>query len=168
MYPRQHRPSIKIEPTPTDLLLQLVGLLACIVMVMLPLYYYGDLPETIPTKFDTGGNATSYSSKATIFVLSGIGIFSYVGMHVLAKYPRLYNYMVEITDDNAYDQYRLGVWLIRLLASFTAVTFAIASWGIIHAARHGTAAGMAALGPGLGVGITGILGWYIYQSNKMK
>ena len=44
-------------------------------------------------------------------------------MTILGRYPGLYNFPVEITEDNFFTQYKLAIRLVRILKLSLVVTF---------------------------------------------
>lgn len=122
------RPKLKIQLDNVDVLVEIISLVAVLLLIFLPLYYYGDLPDRIPTHFNASGAADSYSGKSSIFILPIIGASLYIGMYWLNKYPHIFNYSVNITEHNAKAQYTAATKLIRflnlgLVSTFTYICF---------------------------------------------
>jgi|SRR5690625_496537 len=62
---------------------------------------YQHLPDTIPIHFNAIGEADNWGNKMTIFISPGIGIFIFIGLYFLSKYPHIFNYPFTITEENA-------------------------------------------------------------------
>jgi uncharacterized membrane protein len=77
------RMTTKIRFSGTDKLLELLGVLATLALLILPIVYYTDLPEQIPTHYNFKGLPDAWSSKASIWILPVIGILLYLGLALL-------------------------------------------------------------------------------------
>lgn len=161
------RPKTKIKPTVIDLLIETVGFFALMLMLMLPIYYYDQLPDKIPTHFGMNGEANAWSNKNSIWILPAVETVMYSGLWILVKYPHVFNYLVPITEENAYKQYQLATRFIRILNSLIAVMILFILYNSIQTALS--------IQSGLGnkmfiflVAIFGSLGAYIYASIRNK
>ena len=108
--------------------LDIASLLSLIFLIVLPFLYYTDLPDTIPIHYGADGKADGYGSKLTIFLLPAIGTLLFAGLTMLNKYPHLFNYPHEITEENKERSYRSAQSMIsalKLLVTliFTYITF---------------------------------------------
>ena len=91
---KRKRPKTKIGFTVFDLIIEIVGLVAVLSMWILVMVYYSQLPDlNLPV-------------VATIL---------YAGMTLLSRFPRIFNYPVSITENNASFQYRNMARMIRCL-----------------------------------------------------
>lgn len=132
------RPRIKIKPTTTDYLMDVIGtLLLGFTWIHIAIHYH-QLPDKIPTHYDLLGNADDYGSKNSIFMLPIISTFIYVGMSVLSYFPHSFNYLVEITAENALKQYTAAVQLLRLLKLSIVITFLLIDYETIQLALNHT------------------------------
>lgn len=52
---------------------------------------YRELPDTIPTHFAADGAADSHGDKATLLIITTIGLAVTLMMSVIPRYPQLYN-----------------------------------------------------------------------------
>jgi uncharacterized membrane protein len=117
------RPKVKIQLDKTDVLIETINKLGILILIFLPIYYYNDLPEQIPTHYNATGQVDGFSGRASIFVLPVIGLFLNAGMNWLNKVPHIFNYSVNITKENAKTQYTLATKLIRFLNLGIVLTF---------------------------------------------
>ena len=80
---------------------------------------YNSLPERVPTHFGFTGEADAWGPKSSIWLLLGINIVMVVGLALLSRRPRWFNYPANITEENAQRMYREGermlVWLNLVL-----------------------------------------------------
>lgn len=125
------RPLPAIEKEPIDKALELAALIATIIMVVLPAYYWTDLPSIVPTHFNASGEPDDYGSKWAIITLPVIGAILFAVLLWINRFPHKFNYAQEITEDNAQRQYRMATRLIRILAAVVAVSFAYLTYTAI-------------------------------------
>lgn len=111
----EKRPKINIELTQWDKIIEIISWLILIALWTLVLFNYPELPPTIPIHFNASGQADSYGSKSTIFLLPVIGTVISIGMSILGKFPHVFNYPLTITSENAIKQYTGAVRLLRFL-----------------------------------------------------
>lgn len=75
----------------------------------------GKAPDIVPTHFDFNGEVDGYGSKNTLFISLPITVIMYIGLAILAKYPEIYNYAIEITPRNKERQYSMATTFIRVM-----------------------------------------------------
>ncbi len=119
------RPKIKIERTPTDNILEIMGWVALAGLWILTLVNYSDLPDTIPTHFNGAGKVDNYGGKATLFMLPIIATLAYIGLTVLNNYPHIFNYPTKLTAENALRQYTSATRMIRYLKFVIVLVFSL-------------------------------------------
>jgi uncharacterized membrane protein len=110
-----NRPKIKIKLTRFDKVLEIGGLILLVIMWGFTIVNYLKSPETVPIHYDSSGNINGYGDKAIPLFLALIPTFLYWGLTQLNKYPHIFNYLSEITEDNAESQYTGATRMIRLL-----------------------------------------------------
>jgi uncharacterized membrane protein len=109
------RPTTRPDMTPIDWLLEAVALLGILIFLGFVIYQYPRLPEVIPSHFNGAGLPDDYSSKSSIWLLTGIGVFLYAMLSLIVMIPHQFNYTVKITPENALRQYTLAMRLVRYL-----------------------------------------------------
>lgn len=128
------RPKIIVEKSGIDYLMEILGILIIIAMFIYNIINYSNLPERIPSHFDVEGNVDSYGDKATIWILPVISLLLFISLYLINKYPHLFNYPVEITVNNAKEQYLKATRLIRYLNTLIAFIFAFINYKTIQIA----------------------------------
>lgn len=128
------RPKITIPLDRIDRLVEVIGIVAVLTLITLPLYFYSQLPDTIPSHFNWSGTPDRYGAKNTIFLFPLIGIVAYFILAQVIKFPHIFNYPVEITPENAKRQYTIATKMIRYLNVTTTVVFAYLTFGMIRTA----------------------------------
>lgn len=83
-------------------------------VLFIPLYFYGKLPETIPIHFNFAGEPDVLGSKKVLFVLPGIALLLFIMMSIIPKLNLNYNYPVVITEENRDIQKTLSNGLLKI------------------------------------------------------
>ncbi len=126
------RPKADIKYLPVDYIVESASAILTILLIILPIYFYNQLPDTIPTHFNALGEPDSYGSKNTIWILPVIGLILYVGLTILNKYPHVFNYPVEVTESNAGKLYQTATRVIRILKLIITSIFVYLCYGTIN------------------------------------
>lgn len=115
MKAKSNRPVIQIELERQDVALEILCIAGLIAFWVYVFISYNALPETIPQNYDLNGSVKSYGSKDNIFITAGVCTFVYVLLTVINRFPHNFNYLSEITPENAKRQYTLATKMIRWL-----------------------------------------------------
>ena len=126
------RPIIKLEWTALDKILEGLGFLALVLLLVIPIYYYPELPDRIPKHYDAVGQVTAYGGKGTLWIVPIMGLITYSALFFINKVPHIFNYPTEITPENAERQYRMATRMIRTLNVIIVCTFLYSSYGTIQ------------------------------------
>lgn len=110
-----NNPEFKLKPKLIDNIVEFIGYSALLVLIIIPFYYYKILPEFIPIHFNEIGIPDSNTEKYGIFAFPIIGFILFIGLSIINKYPYLFNYPVEITEDNVERLYTHAIRTVRLL-----------------------------------------------------
>ena len=135
--PENNRPRIKLKRTNLDWVLEAVAISFLLILIVLPLIWYNDLPEKIPVHFNGAGEPDGYGSRATLWILPFTGFFMWLLFTVLEAFPQIYNFPVKITPDNVLTQYRMATRLLRILKSVILIIFSFLSFQTIRTATGG-------------------------------
>lgn len=128
----EERPEIKLKLSIVDKTLEIIGWLLIISVWSLTITNYANLPETIPTHYDWAGHADEFGGKATILTLPLIATVLFVGLTILNKYLRFFNYPTVIMQDNAFGQYTKATRMIRYLKLIIVVIFGLIAFKTIQ------------------------------------
>lgn len=157
------RPILRVPLQPIDYALEAIGLLSLLVLIGWSLYFYNDLPERIPTHFGPDGMPDRMGDKSTLWFLPILGVVLYGFMTYINRLPHYFNYMVNITPENAERQYSMATRMVRFIKVLVMLIFAYIVWQTIHIAHGG--------GNGLGAGFlllpvitAGTAIYYIFRS----
>lgn len=160
----QNRPKIKLEKTNFDNLLENLGWLLLILFWIKVIFSYNDLPNIIPTHFNARGEVDGYGSKWTLLILPAAATIAYIGLTILNKFPHIFNYLVEITEENAQRQYTISTKMIRILKLGVVVLFCFISLITIGEAKSETLAIGQLIIPAIFLLILFPMIYYIYKS----
>ncbi len=94
-----NKPKIRPNLSTTDKAMELIGWIVVLGIWILPLYYYSGLPESIPIHYNGAGEVDSLGGKASIFILPIISTILFIALTILNKYPHVFNYPVQITEE---------------------------------------------------------------------
>jgi uncharacterized membrane protein len=119
-----NRPSLKIKKEKIDYFLEFGALIVLIATWGFTIYHFNKLPDIIATHFDLSGKPNDYGSKYTIWLLPVIITFVYVSIFSLNRKPHKFNYLITITELNAYKQYKLASRMMRVILFNITIMFA--------------------------------------------
>ncbi len=134
-------PILQINKEPIDSIIEVIGWIGLVLLIGLPAYYYGQLPDLIPSHFNFSGKVDATSGKGSIWVLPIIGIGLFALLSRMKKIPHKFNYLQKITEANAADQYKIATRSIRLLNAIVIWFLAYIVYSAIQTAL-GNQAGM--------------------------
>lgn len=126
------RPKIKLELTTTDKTFEILGWVSILAIWVLTITNYTNLPDTIPIHYNSSGEADGFGGKGNILTLPLIATVLFVGMTILNKFPHVFNYPTNITEDNALRQYTNATRMIRYLKFIIVVIFGLIAFKTIR------------------------------------
>jgi uncharacterized membrane protein len=132
----EERPKIKLELTTADKTFEIIGWLLIFSVWGLTITNYANMHETIPTHYNGAGQADGFGGKATILTLPLIATVLFVGLTILNKFPHIFNYPTNITQDNALRQYTNATRMIRYLKLIIVVIFGLIAFKTIQNANE--------------------------------
>ena len=130
------RSRIKIIPDRFDYIIEILSIIGLIGLIIIPIIYYGKLPEIMPKHFDLHGNPDSYGNKGMVWFLPIIGIVTYIGLSILCKYPHKFNYPTQVTEKNAERIYKKGIIIIRIVKLSVILLFNFLNIKMIEIGLH--------------------------------
>lgn len=130
------RPKIKVPFEPIDIIIESISIVLLILLIIYTLLSYQDLPDSIPTHFNSRGEADDFGSKTILIFLPILVIVLYIGLFILNKYPHIHNYMLNITEENALKNYRFSTKIVRYTNLFMAIVFMLVQYMIVESS-HG-------------------------------
>ena len=119
------RPKIKLILSPLDKTIEYFAILILIALWGFAIYSFVKLPTTIPIHYNAAGKADDFGNKTSLFLLPAIGTILYFSLTVLNMYPQKFNYLTQITGDNAKKQYTITTKMIRHLKLIILLIFLV-------------------------------------------
>ncbi|MEM1325183.1 MAG: DUF1648 domain-containing protein [Bacteroidota bacterium] len=133
----KYRPKLDLPLSETERMLDRTTLSALALLILIPAFAYGNLPDQIPIHFNAKGEADDWANKLYIWLFPLIGLVTAAGLHLITKFPHTYNYPQTITPENVERQYRNGRTMIRLVNLFDSLLFAGLTYFIVRLAKQG-------------------------------
>lgn len=162
------RPRIKIGLTTADMVVELTGWFALLVFWGFTILSYPNLPGTIPVHYNEHGVADGFGDKVKILILPVVATIFFIGITILNKFPHLFNYPTDITEQNAFRQYTNMTRMNRYLKLVFVILFGLIAFKTIKGAGEG-AAGLGAWFLPLTVAMIFIpLVYFVVNSLRMK
>lgn len=162
------RPVLKLEKRTLDWVLEILNGITLAFLLIYPLIYFSEIPDTIPNHFNLQGEPDGYGSKYGIWTLSGMGVFLYLLLGLFRRIPHVLNIPVEITPENAELQYRLVTRMLSLLSLLILLISSILVYKQIQAGFENSMR-LGFFFPVLvGGGLLGILGGYIFLAFRNR
>ena len=128
----EERVKLEIKLTAIDKAIELAGWFSIVVIWVLAIINYNDLPDIIPTHYNATGKADSFGGKATILTLPLIVTILFAGLTAINKFPHIFNYPANITKENAQRQYTMVTRLIRYLKLVIVIIFGFITYQTIQ------------------------------------
>lgn len=133
------RPVLKLEYSLLDKLLIAAAFIALAVSFLLVFINLGALPSKVAVHSDAFGNVNGWGSKYTLLIVPIINLIMFISLLVLSKFPHIYNYPAEITEENAEYQYKNARFLMINMNAICTFMFAYICWQTVQLAKYGKA-----------------------------
>ena len=124
----ENRPIIKIKRDKMDVIIETVTILALLITFLYPAFYYSYLPENIPAHFNFSGEVDRYDHKSWVWLLPIISLVLNTALYFLNKKPHLFNYVDKITAENAEENYRSSIKIMRFTGLVISILFLIITY----------------------------------------
>jgi uncharacterized membrane protein len=121
----------------------------------------GRLPDRVPTHFNIAGQPNAWGKPPVLPLMLIVAVLLYLGMTLVARFPSIFNYPVEVTAENRALLEALVLDLIAWLKTEIVCLFAWIQWSTIEVARQGRGVLSPALLPVFLVTLFGTLAWFI-------
>ncbi|MGV6830604.1 MAG: DUF1648 domain-containing protein [bacterium] len=129
-----NRPKIKVEKESHDVIVDIIVILILIAIWVYPAMNYLNMPDTIPIHFNAKGEADNWGAKNFIWMLPIITTLTVGLIMFLNQYPHLHNYMVNITEENAYKNYQLSTRVLRYANLYVVLLMIVVTFEIVQKA----------------------------------
>lgn len=164
----EKRPVLKLKYSTFEKILEVIALISLISAFVLTFIYWPRIPERIVTHFDLSGTPSSYGGKGSLIIMPVVGVALYLLITLLSKFPHSFNYIVDITEENASFQYRNARALMLCIKVEIMCMFACLQWSfIIESLESASSLGILFL-PVFLIIIFGTLTYFVKRSVKNK
>lgn len=164
---QEKRPVLDIPWTPTDRVVNVLGLLFLIAQIVMPLAVWADLPDRVPGHFGISGEVDRWTGRWSIWLLPVISGLMWGGILFLSRFPHVFNYPWVITNENAKDLYRLSRSMMFWINAEMTLLFAAIQWVVLRTAL-GHSDGLSPLFvPVVLAGLFGTMGYFLFRSSKV-
>ena len=159
------RPNIELKLSTTDVIIEIIGWLAVVGIWILTFIHYEKLPEQIPIHYNSTGKADGFGDKNQLLILPIVATLFFIGLTLLNKFPRIFNYFIPLAQENAFFQYSAATRLIRFVKLLFVIIFGLVVFMTIQTAK-GTAGGLGIWFLPLMIGLFFILIMYLFEKGK--
>jgi uncharacterized membrane protein len=129
-----NRPILSIPKTQTESLHIVISIAALLFTIIYLAIKWTDLPQTMPIHYNTSGEADGWGSKYVLIILPLVALALFIGFSILAKFPHKFNYLVQITTENAHNQYLNARLLLSWINLEIVLLFSYIEWKVIQGA----------------------------------
>ncbi len=131
---KNERPKIKLPLSSHDQVIEFIAIAFLLFLFILPIRYYGDIPDRIPTHFNAAGTPDGFGSRTSLWILPLTGLGLWLLMTIVNRFPDKFNFPVKITRENAQVQYRFATRMVRILKCVILIMFSFISYRTIQTA----------------------------------
>lgn len=118
------KPKIKIKPTSTDIIVEIIGWLTLGILWVETVSNYSNMVNTNSAHLNVAVQTSHYGDKGTILFLPILGTLLFVGMTIMNKFPYLFNISADIATNNVEKEYANTTRMIRYLKFAIVLVFA--------------------------------------------
>lgn len=130
------RPRLQLKRRPVELAIDVVALLVIAFNIVMVIRAWPTLPDRIAHHFDFAGNPDSWGGKWILIFLPAVSIILYAILTGVSRIPHRFNYLWEITPQNAERQYRIALSMLLMLKAEVATMFCYLTWVMIRSASE--------------------------------
>lgn len=156
--------------TPMEQWCETLSWLCLLLIFFITARHYADLPAQIPTHTNLRGEVDGWGSRQTVWLLPLTSLFIFGLLSLALKFPKMFNYPVRITPENAQRQFNLARTFLRVIKSAVLLLFLILQWYIIALATgKGNLFSEPLLMPVVLLAFAAVpVGWYIVLALRNK
>ena len=99
-----------------------------IASILYLLMEWSSLPNRVPMHYNFFGEVDKWGSKGTIFSHPIIGAVLWIGLTILEKFPHVYNYIINLTEENIERQYKNGRIMVNVVKNEILIYISYSIW----------------------------------------
>jgi uncharacterized membrane protein len=131
----KERPRLKIPYESFDIIIECISIALLLLMWLYVISEYSQMPEIIASHFNAKGEADGFGNKITVWLIPSIATALYLLMFIISRFPHLHNYLVKITEENAYKNYRFSTRMLRIVNLFITSIMMYVAYLIVETAN---------------------------------
>ena len=121
-------PRSSVPRTAYEQVFQIAGVAVLMGLCGYAFAVWAKIPARVPVHFGARGLPDAWGARSSLLLLPMLGVLLFVVMTVLERYPRLYNYPVSVTAENADALFRLGRQLVVTVKLTTTAILGYLFW----------------------------------------
>lgn len=106
-------------------ILTIIGGLILLASTIFVVVNWGQIPDQIPTHFTITGQPDAYGGKPMLIFLVVISWVMFILLTISVKFPRMWNFPVEVTDENRDVLFAIARFMMEILKFLTAILMAV-------------------------------------------
>lgn len=162
------RPKLKLPYSQLEKVIEIVSAFLLAGLIILTVFGMIRLPARIPSHFGADGQPNAWGGKGSLLLLPIVGACFYALITLLERFPWIFNYTVEVTEENAPRLYRIGRQGIAAVKLFMLLIFLYIQWETVRVAQ-GLSTGLGSwFMPVVLVALFGSIGLMIWRMFKNK
>lgn len=122
------RPRLTLPRTGIETIYEVAAALGLVLIVVALATTWSQLPDSVPYHFNAAGEPDAWGPRAWVFAPPGVALALYLLLGVVSRFPRSFNYIWAITEENAGRQYLLARQMLGALKAIMVGTFAVGFW----------------------------------------
>ena len=158
----------QLKSSKVDLTLELICAVAITGSLVFVLVNYNVLPDILPRHFNLRGEPDGFWSKQNIWFLLATTLVGYIGLTILGRYPKSFNYPYEITADNTERQYKNSVLMIRIVKTLIVLMFSYLTCATVNIGLGGQKELGLFFAPTALISILGTVVFFIIRGFKLR
>lgn len=129
------RPRLKIPYESFDIIIECIPIALLLLMWFYVISEYSQMPEIVASHFNAKGEADGYDNKIIVWLIPSIATVIYLLLFIINRFPHIHNYMVNITEENAYKNYKFSARMLRIINLFITSIMMYVAFLIIETAK---------------------------------
>lgn len=134
LFEKPVRPEVGLKMSRFEWLLEIVALAGIAANLALLACFWPQMPETTATTTTPGMSRTGIFMFVTL-----LPVVACLGATLLGRFPKWFNYPVEITKENAAREYRLAADMLRVVKAEVVLGMLYVEWAFIQVALGNSA-----------------------------
>lgn len=118
---------VRAQTEPRLMTLDLLTIFGLLISFVMPLVFWSDLPDRIPSHFDLAGQPDAWSGKNSIWFLPGVSLFIFILIRLSRWLTGKYPHKTNIKDYNPQQQAVVKIMLtwvnLEMVWMFTVLTY---------------------------------------------